>query len=54
MRHWTFSDIFEEQGVVETPFIRRFRVVGENVIPKPALTPSKAAHAGIQACCLGR
>src|SRR6202034_4203997 len=36
MSYWTFSDVFDEQGVVKTPFYGGFGIVGEDSIPKPA------------------
>jgi xylan 1,4-beta-xylosidase len=36
MSYWSFSDVFEEQGVVRTPFYGGFGIVAEDEIPKPA------------------
>ena len=36
MSYWTFSDVFEEQGVVKTPFYGGFGLLAERSIPKPA------------------
>jgi xylan 1,4-beta-xylosidase len=36
MSYWTFSDVFEEQGVVKTPFYGGFGLLAEDSIPKPA------------------
>jgi xylan 1,4-beta-xylosidase len=36
MSYWTFSDVFEEQGVVKTPFYGGFGLLAEDGIPKPA------------------
>lgn len=36
MSYWSFSDVFEEQGVVKTPFYGGFGIVAEDGIPKPA------------------
>jgi xylan 1,4-beta-xylosidase len=36
MSYWTFSDVFEEQGVVKTPFYGGYGIVAEDGIPKPA------------------
>ncbi|HEX4311185.1 MAG TPA: glycosyl hydrolase family 39 [Acidobacteriaceae bacterium] len=36
MSYWTFSDVFDEQGVVKTPFYGGFGIVAEDGIPKPA------------------
>ncbi len=34
MSYWTFSDVFEEQGVVKTPFYGGYGVIAERHIPK--------------------
>ncbi len=36
MSYWTFSDVFEEQGVVKQPFYGGFGLMAERGIPKPA------------------
>jgi xylan 1,4-beta-xylosidase len=36
MSYWSFSDVFEEQGVVKTPFYGGFGLLAERGIPKPA------------------
>ena len=36
MSYWSFSDVFEEQGVVKTPFYGGYGMVAEDGIPKPA------------------
>jgi xylan 1,4-beta-xylosidase len=36
MSYWSFSDVFEEQGVVKTPFYGGYGIVAERGIPKPA------------------
>jgi xylan 1,4-beta-xylosidase len=36
MSYWTFSDVFEEQGVVKTPFYGGYGLIAEDGIPKPA------------------
>jgi xylan 1,4-beta-xylosidase len=36
MAYWSFSDVFEEQGVVKTPFYGGYGIVAERGIPKPA------------------
>lgn len=36
MSYWTFSDVFEEQGVVKTPFYGGYGILAEDGIPKPA------------------
>ena len=37
MSYWSFSDVFEEQGVVKTPFYGGFGLVAADHLPKPAL-----------------
>ncbi len=44
MDYWAFSDVFEEQGVVRTPFYGGFGVVAADHIPKPALNVFAALH----------
>jgi len=44
MAYWAFSDVFEEQGVVRTPFYGGFGVVAADHIPKPALNVFRALH----------
>src|SRR5258708_18683729 len=44
MRYWSFSDVFEEQGVVKTPFYGGFRLVAADNIPKPALNAFAMLH----------
>jgi xylan 1,4-beta-xylosidase len=44
MSYWTFSDVFEEQGVVRTPFYGGFGVVAEDGIPKPAFNAFAMLH----------
>jgi xylan 1,4-beta-xylosidase len=36
MSYWSFSDVFEEGGVVKTPFYGGYGIVAERGIPKPA------------------
>lgn len=38
---WTFSDVFEEQGVVKTPFDGGFGLLAAGGIPKPAFNAFK-------------
>ena len=45
MSYWTFSDVFEEQGVIKTPFYGGFGLVAENGIPKPAYDAFELLHA---------
>ncbi|MBW8746305.1 MAG: glycosyl hydrolase family 39, partial [Acidobacteria bacterium] len=44
MSYWTFSDVFEEQGVVKTPFYGGFGLLAERGIPKPAFNAFVLLH----------
>jgi xylan 1,4-beta-xylosidase len=44
MSYWTFSDVFEEQGVVQKPFYGGFGLIAEGGIPKPAFNAFKVLH----------
>jgi xylan 1,4-beta-xylosidase len=44
MSYWTFSDVFEEQGVVKTPFYGGYGLIAVNGIPKPAFNAIKLLH----------
>ena len=44
MSYWTFSDVFEEQGVVKTPFYGGYGLLAEDGIPKPAFNAFKLLH----------
>ena len=44
MSYWTFSDVFEEQGVVKTPFYGGYGLVAVGDIPKPAFNVFKLLH----------
>lgn len=44
MDYWAFSDVFDEQGVVRTPFYGGFGLVAAEGIPKPALNDFRALH----------
>jgi len=44
MSYWTFSDVFEEQGVVKTPFYGGFGMLAERSIPKPAFNAFALMH----------
>jgi xylan 1,4-beta-xylosidase len=44
MSYWTFSDVFEEQGVVKTPFYGGFGLIAAGDIPKPAFNAFKLLH----------
>ena len=44
MSYWTFSDVFEEQGVVRMPFYGGFGILAERGIPKPAFNDFALLH----------
>ncbi|HTW46513.1 MAG TPA: hypothetical protein VMD92_01120 [Acidobacteriaceae bacterium] len=44
MSYWTFSDVFEEQGVIKTPFYGGYGIVAEDGIPKPAYDAFALLH----------
>lgn len=44
MSYWTFSDVFEEGGVIKTPFYGGFGLLAEGGIPKPAFNAFKLLH----------
>lgn len=44
MSYWTFSDVFEEQGVVKTPFYGGYGLIAVNNIPKPAFNAFAVLH----------
>ena len=44
MSYWTFSDVFEEQGVVRTPFYGGFGLIAEDRIEKPAFNAFAMLH----------
>ena len=44
MSYWAFSDVFEEQGVVRTPFYGGFGLLAADNIPKPALHAFAMLH----------
>jgi len=44
MSYWTFSDVFEEQGVVKKPFYGGFGLLAEGGIPKPSFNAFKLLH----------
>jgi xylan 1,4-beta-xylosidase len=44
MAYWSFSDVFEEQGVVRTPFYGGFGLMAADNIPKPTLNIFRALH----------
>jgi xylan 1,4-beta-xylosidase len=44
MAYWTFSDVFEEQGPVKTPFYGGYGLIAEDDIPKPAFNVFAMLH----------
>jgi xylan 1,4-beta-xylosidase len=44
MSYWTFSDVFEEQGVVKKPFYGGFGLLAEDGIPKPVFNDFALLH----------
>ncbi|MFZ0618416.1 MAG: hypothetical protein WAM01_06985 [Candidatus Acidiferrales bacterium] len=44
LSYWTFSDVFEEQGVVKQPFYGGFGLLAEDGLPKPAFNAFKLLH----------
>ncbi len=44
MSYWSFSDVFEEQGVVKTPFYGGYGLIAEREIPKAAFRAFELLH----------
>jgi xylan 1,4-beta-xylosidase len=44
MSYWSFSDVFEEQGVVKTPFYGGFGLIAADRIEKPAFNAFAMLH----------
>jgi xylan 1,4-beta-xylosidase len=44
LSYWTFSDVFEEQGVAKQPFYGGYGLIAEDDLPKPAFTAFKLLH----------
>ncbi|MDA3914872.1 glycosyl hydrolase family 39 [Oleiagrimonas sp.] len=44
MSYWSFSDVFEEQGVVKTPFYGGFGLIAEDRIDKPVFNAFAMLH----------
>ena len=44
MSYWSFSDVFEEQGVVKQPFYGGYGLIAAGSIPKPAFSVFKLLH----------
>lgn len=44
MSYWTFSDVFEEQGVIKTPFYGGYGLIAEGGVPKAAFNAFALLH----------
>ena len=44
LAYWTFSDVFEEQGVVKQPFYGGYGLIAEDGLPKPSFNAFKLLH----------
>jgi xylan 1,4-beta-xylosidase len=44
LSYWTFSDVFEEQGVVKQPFYGGFGLLAEGGLPKPSYNAFQLLH----------
>jgi xylan 1,4-beta-xylosidase len=44
MSYWSFSDVFDEQGIPKTPFYGGFGLLAEDGIPKPAFAAFELLH----------
>jgi xylan 1,4-beta-xylosidase len=44
LSYWTFSDVFEEKGIVQTPFYGGFGLIAVDDIPKPSYNVFKLLH----------
>ncbi len=44
MSYWTFSDVFEEQGIVKKPFYGGYGLIAEDSLPKPSFNAFKLLH----------
>jgi xylan 1,4-beta-xylosidase len=44
MSYWTFSDVFEEQGIVKQPFYGGYGLIAERGIHKPAFNAFQLLH----------
>jgi xylan 1,4-beta-xylosidase len=44
LSYWTFSDVFEEQGVVKQPFYGGYGLIAEDGLPKPAFNAFALLH----------
>src|SRR5580698_653241 len=44
MSYWTFSDVFEEQGVIKTPFYGGYGLIAEGGVPKASFNAFALLH----------
>ena len=44
MSYWTFSDVFEEQGVIRAPFFGGFGLIAIDHLPKPSFNVFRLLH----------
>ncbi len=44
LSYWTFSDVFEEQGVIKQPFYGGFGLIAEGGVEKPSFNAFKLLH----------
>jgi xylan 1,4-beta-xylosidase len=44
MSYWTFSDVFEEQGVIRQPFFGGFGLIAIDHLPKPSFNVFRLLH----------
>lgn len=44
LSYWTFSDVFDEQGVIKSPFYGGFGLMAEGDVPKPAFNAFRMLH----------
>jgi xylan 1,4-beta-xylosidase len=44
LSYWTFSDVFEEQGVVRQPFYGGYGLLAERGLPKPSFNAFRVLH----------
>lgn len=44
LSYWTFSDVFEEQGIVKQPFYGGYGLIAERGLPKPSFNAFKLLH----------
>ena len=51
MAYWTFSDVFEEQGVVKKPFYGGYGLIAAGGIPKAASMRSRCSIASATSDC---